>query len=139
MRWRMGWLPARPVGCSRCEAEHASRNHLVGCLDVARRLGVPFDAEPNPIDYFLNKYLPVKKVKNIAKPLSPDEMHLYDHWHILGDILFEIEQICLPDEDFTNRSAASDSHKLLNWYRHRERPRITTSSYVRILEANSSK
>jgi hypothetical protein len=32
-RWRMGWLSARPIAC-RCGAPHASRSHLILCLDV---------------------------------------------------------------------------------------------------------
>jgi hypothetical protein len=135
-RWRMGWLPARKVGCPRCGAGHASRNHLIACLDVARRLGVPASSRPNPLDFFLNTYLPEKKVR-LNIPLSPDELLLCQHWPVLCAILSEIEQICLPDEDFTLRSDDSDSYKLINWYRHREWPRITTSSYVRILEENA--
>jgi hypothetical protein len=135
-RWRMGWLPARRVGCSRCGAGHASRNHLITCLDVAHRLGVPSSSRPNPLDFFLNTYLPEKKVR-LNTPLSPDELLLCQHWPVLCAILFEIEQICLPDEDFTLRSHDSDSYKLINWYRHREWPRITTSSYVQILAENA--
>ncbi|KAI8875143.1 hypothetical protein K501DRAFT_135375, partial [Backusella circina FSU 941] len=105
LRWRMGWLPARPVRCSRCDAEHSSRNHLIGCLDVARRLGVSIMTAPNPLDYFLNKYLPEKKNKLMTMPLSADDVHLYRYWPALNTIMFEIEQICLPDGDFTNRSA----------------------------------
>jgi hypothetical protein len=135
-RWRMGWLPARRVGCHYCGADHASRSHLIVCLDVARRLGVPSSSLPNPLDFFLNTYLPEKKVR-LHSPLSPVELHLCQHWPVLCEILFEIEQICLPDEDFTYRSDDSDSYKLINWYRHREWPRITTSSYVRILAENA--
>jgi hypothetical protein len=135
-RWRMGWLPARPVGCSRCGAEHASRAHLLSCLNVARRLDVPDSSLPNPLDFFLNTYLPEKKVR-LHTPLNAIELHLCQYWPILCEILFEIEQICLPNEDFTHRSDESASYKLINWYRHREWPRITTSSYVRILAENA--
>ncbi|KAG0852483.1 hypothetical protein G6F16_013877 [Rhizopus arrhizus] len=50
LRWRMGWLPARPIDCS-CGPIHASRAHLLSCLRVAERLNLPADIKPNPLDY----------------------------------------------------------------------------------------
>jgi hypothetical protein len=133
-RWRMGWLPARPIAC-RCGAPHASRSHLIHCLDVARHLDLPVDAQPNPIDHLLNCFLPVRKSR-LHSPLSADEMHLCKYWLTLLVILCEIDQICMPDEEFSAASLDHRSDLLLNWCSHREWPRITTSSYIRILQEN---
>jgi hypothetical protein len=133
-RWRMGWLPGRPIAC-RCGTPHATRSHLILCLDVARRLDLPVDAQPNPIDHFLNRFLPVRK-NRLHSPLTADEMHLCKYWPTLLVIMCEIDQICLPDEDFSAASLDHRSDLLLDWYSHREWPRITTSSYIRILQEN---
>ncbi|KAI8360897.1 hypothetical protein EDC96DRAFT_445036, partial [Choanephora cucurbitarum] len=37
LRWKMEWLPARPVSC-RYGHPQAFRNHLLSCLFVASRL-----------------------------------------------------------------------------------------------------
>jgi hypothetical protein len=133
-RWRMGWLPARPIACH-CGAPHATRSHLILCLDVARRLDLPVAAQPNPIDHFLNRFLPVRK-NRLHSPLKAEEMHLCKYWPTLLVIMCEIDQICLPDEEFSDASLDHQSDLLLNWYSHREWPRITTSSYIRILQEN---
>ncbi|ORE06461.1 hypothetical protein BCV72DRAFT_335919 [Rhizopus microsporus var. microsporus] len=54
LRWRMGWLPGRPIAC-RCGHSHASRAHLLSCLRVATRLNVALNTRPNPLDYVLNQ------------------------------------------------------------------------------------
>jgi hypothetical protein len=133
-RWRMGWLPGRPIAC-RCGAPHATRSHLIHCLNVASRLDLPADAQPNPIDHFLNRFLPVRK-NRLSSPLSADELHLCKYWPTLLTIMCEIDQICLPDEEFSAASLDHESDLLLHWYRHREWPRITASSYIRILQEN---
>ncbi|KAI8878007.1 hypothetical protein K501DRAFT_277919 [Backusella circina FSU 941] len=74
-RWHMSWPSARKIVCSRCGAAHASHAHLIVCLDVSCRLGVPSSAMPNPLNYFLNAYFPEKKSK-LNTPLTPLEMHL---------------------------------------------------------------
>ncbi|KAG1461825.1 hypothetical protein G6F46_004607 [Rhizopus delemar] len=67
VRWRMGWLPRRPIAC-RCGHPHASRAHLLSCLRVARRLGVVPNTRPNPLDYVLNQ-LPHKLPAYHSRPL----------------------------------------------------------------------
>ncbi|KAI7873535.1 hypothetical protein K492DRAFT_115027, partial [Lichtheimia hyalospora FSU 10163] len=54
LRWRMGWLPGKPIQCI-CGEDHTSRRHLYTCLDVAARLHISPTISPNPIDHFLNK------------------------------------------------------------------------------------
>ncbi|KAI9334054.1 hypothetical protein BD770DRAFT_332882, partial [Pilaira anomala] len=77
VRWRMGWLPARPVGCNRCLHTHASRRPLIACLSVATRLGVSETALPNPLDYFLNTYLPTQKpILASFIYMNPKQKHL---------------------------------------------------------------
>ncbi|KAI8875988.1 hypothetical protein K501DRAFT_157304, partial [Backusella circina FSU 941] len=91
LRWRMGWLPARPVRCSQCDAEHASRNHLIGCLDVARRLGLP-KTYHHPLDTILN-YLPLKQAK--TKPLQIQEYLFWkDRWPAILFFLLKVDEIC---------------------------------------------
>ncbi|KAI8979623.1 hypothetical protein BDF20DRAFT_800994, partial [Mycotypha africana] len=105
IRWRMGWLPARPAGCTRCHAPHASRSHLLQCLSVSARLNLPPTIEPNPLDYFLNTYLPTKKPSTSpaerTHPLTAQHQHLTTYWPILCQIMLEIDQICHPDAEFT--------------------------------------
>ncbi|CAO3657892.1 unnamed protein product, partial [Rhizopus stolonifer] len=100
VRWRMGWLPARPIDCS-CGPIHASRAHLLQCLRVAERLNLPPDIKPNPLDYVLN-HLPSKI------PLRHSAF-LYSRWSswwpVVCSILLEIDKICLPEGNFTGSSA----------------------------------
>ena len=63
LRWRMGWLPGKPIQCTNCNNNRTSRHHLIECLDIAYQLDLPPDARPNPIDHLLNK-LPRKPPKN---------------------------------------------------------------------------
>lgn len=113
-RWRMGWLPARPVPC-RCGHPHASRNHLLSCLSVATRLGIPADAKPNPLDHVLN-LLPISKT-----PPAPAAQHNQillrwaSWWPTICSILLEIEQICLPDKDFSSAASDTQGTALLEW------------------------
>ena len=118
VRWRMGWLPARPVACSRCTHGHASRRHLLSCLSVASRLGVDENATPNPLDYFLNTYLPLEKpIIASSVYLKPKQKHLVTHWPILCTIMLEIDRICHPDKDFSAASLDDTGYSLLlKWY-----------------------
>ncbi|KAG0905056.1 hypothetical protein G6F33_012466 [Rhizopus arrhizus] len=98
----MGWLPGRPIAC-RCGHPHASRAHLLSCLRVAIRLNVALNTRPNPLDYVLNQ-LPRK----IPARHSPSHLSRWSAWWpVVCTILFEIEQICQPDEEFS--PAASDT------------------------------
>lgn len=102
LRWRMGWLPGRPIAC-RCGHPHASRAHLLSCLRVAIRLNVALNTRPNPLDYVLNQLprkLPVRHSPSLLSRWSA-------WWPVVCTILFEIEQICQPDEEFS--PAASDT------------------------------
>ncbi|KAI8987228.1 hypothetical protein BDF20DRAFT_832179 [Mycotypha africana] len=120
LRWKMGWLPARPIGCNKCGAPHASRNHLLSCLSVHARLNLPISAEPNPIDYFLNTYLPKKKPKLSpvmrTTPLSSKQKHLVEYWPVLCTIMLEIDQICHPDTEFTGAALTTSEIPLLKWF-----------------------
>ncbi|KAL4205600.1 hypothetical protein AB4K20DRAFT_1963925 [Rhizopus microsporus] len=92
----MGWLPGRPIAC-RCGHPHASRAHLLSCLRVAIRLNVALNTRPNPLDYVLNQ-LPRK----IPVRHSPSLLSRWSAWWpVVCAILFEIEQICQPDEEFS--------------------------------------
>ena len=122
VRWRMGWLPARPVAC-RCGAPHASRTHLFSCLNVASRLTfsgkVP--GGPNPLDYFLN-LLPTKKPRLSLDPQDTSSClrskayaFWFSRWPVLCAILLEIDQICHPDEEFSGRALQTSGLKFLRW------------------------
>ncbi|KAG1442363.1 hypothetical protein G6F56_011092 [Rhizopus delemar] len=109
LRWRMGWLPARPIDCS-CGPVHASRSHLLSCLRVAERLNLPLDIKPNSLDYVLN-LLPRKL------PAYPSQA-LYSRWSswwpVICQVLLEIEQICQPDGTFTGPSIDTSGSLFLN-------------------------
>ncbi|CEG66049.1 hypothetical protein RMATCC62417_02701 [Rhizopus microsporus] len=97
----MDWLPGRPKPC-RCGHPHVSRRHLLDCLRVASRLNVALHTRPTPLGYALNQ-LPRKL------PVAHSS-HLFARWSacwpVVWQVFFEIEQICQPDEEFSN--AASD-------------------------------
>ncbi|KAG1446993.1 hypothetical protein G6F56_009399 [Rhizopus delemar] len=117
LRWRMGWLPARPVDC-RCGPVHASRKHLLSCLQVADRLNVAINTLPNSLDFVINQ-LP-KKI-----PLSPSTT-LYSRWSlwwpVVCQVLFEIETICQPEEEFSTTASNTSGSELLNKLQPRPRP-----------------
>jgi hypothetical protein len=119
VRWRMGWLPARPVGCNRCQHRHASRSHLIECLNVATRLGLTTDVNPNPVDYFLNTYLPLDKPPSFRAPKKPNakQAYLIKYWHELCIIMREIDMVCHPDQEFSTAAMDDTGYlKLLKWY-----------------------
>jgi hypothetical protein len=118
VRWRMGWLPARPLPCSKCGGVvHASRTHLLACLSVASRLNITGETTPNPLDYFLNNFLPTKKPVLLGiRPLTAKQAHLVQYWPELCQILLEMDQICLPDEEFPAEALAATGSQLLSWY-----------------------
>jgi hypothetical protein len=115
LRWKMGWLPGRPIAC-RCGHAHASRRHLVECLSVTSRLGVPLDAKPNPLDFVLNQ---LPKLKHT--PSSFDQRHKQSltrwssWWPTVCAIFVEIDQICLPDEEFSTGASDAQGLTLLKW------------------------
>ena len=122
LRWRMGWLPARPVVCNRCGAPHASRDHLVVCLSVAQRLNVSFLAR-HPLDYFLNTFLPIKKpTASSSASLTTLEKHFVTYWPIFCTIMMEIDVICHPDEEFPAEAANPTGDRLLQWFKDRPNP-----------------
>ncbi|KAI9329890.1 hypothetical protein BD770DRAFT_453831 [Pilaira anomala] len=118
VRWRMGWLPARPVGCNKCAHTHASRRHLIACLSVATRLGVSETALPNPLDYFLNTYLPTQKpIIASSIYMNPKQKHLVKYWPVLCAIMLEIDMICHPDQEFSSAALDDTGYSLLlEWY-----------------------
>ncbi|CDH56230.1 hypothetical protein RO3G_07988 [Lichtheimia corymbifera JMRC:FSU:9682] len=121
MRWRMGWLPGRPIECV-CGNDHTSRRHLYTCLDVATRLQVPMDAQPNPIDHLLNQ-LPT------TRPRKQSVISFWEtRWPHLMDILSEIDQRCHPHED--KPDAANLGAQFLQWLRTDHPPPPTSSTDV---------
>ncbi|KAG1032432.1 hypothetical protein G6F43_013772 [Rhizopus delemar] len=125
LRWRMGWLPARPVNC-RCGPVHASRHHLLSCLRVAERLHVAPNTQPNPLDYVLNQ-LPKKL------PCSPSSA-LFSRWSlwwpVVCQVLFEIEQICQPNEEFSATAAITSGSLLLDKLKPLSRPTRSSGSFI---------
>ena len=100
VRWRMGWLPARPINCS-CGPVHASRAHLLQCLRVAERLDLPPDIKPNPLDYVLNQLphkIPIRHSASLFSRWS-------SWWPVVCSIFLEIDKICLPEGTFIGSSA----------------------------------
>lgn len=119
LRWRMGWLPGRPITC-RCSAARTSRHHLIDCLDIAYQLDLPTDVTPNPIDHLLNK-LPRRL------PFSPRIINDWNHhWPRLMAIMADIDQVCHPDEE---KPEAEDSgQQFLDWINPPPPPPTTTTS-----------
>ncbi|KAG1043810.1 hypothetical protein G6F43_011575 [Rhizopus delemar] len=109
VRWRMGWLPGRPIAC-RCGHPHASRAHLLSCLRVARRLGVAPNTRPNPPDYVLNQ-LP-HKLPAYHSPALFSRWSAW--WPTICEIMFEVEQICQPEEEFTSEASDITGQLLLD-------------------------
>ncbi|EPB87869.1 hypothetical protein HMPREF1544_05276 [Mucor circinelloides 1006PhL] len=117
LRWRMGWLPARPVPC-RCGASHASRNHLLECLGVASLLLFSdifpgADYLPNPLDFWLNQ-LPPKKPSASKLVSSLSFCDCTDDGEPLNDLL-DIDIICHPDAEFTGKALDTSGSALLEW------------------------
>ncbi|KAG1451395.1 hypothetical protein G6F56_008099 [Rhizopus delemar] len=105
----MGWLPGRPINC-RCGPIHASRAHLLSCLRVAERLNVATNSTPNPLDYVLT-LLPQKiPVRHSAFLLS----RWSSWWPVICKVLLEMEQSCLPEEEFIGPSADTSGSLFLN-------------------------
>ncbi|CAO0801022.1 unnamed protein product [Mucor circinelloides] len=116
LRWRMGWLPARPVPC-RCGASHASRNHLLECLGVASLLLFSdifpgADYLPNPLDFWLNQ-LPPKKPS--ASKLVSSLSFWSRCWPVILQIFLDIDIICHPDAEFTGKALDTSGSALLEW------------------------
>jgi len=116
VRWRMGWLPARPVPC-RCGASHASRNHLLECLGVASLLLFSdifpgADYLPNPLDFWLNQ-LPPKKPS--ASKLVSSLSFWSRCWPVILQIFLDIDIICHPDAEFTGKALDTSGSALLEW------------------------
>ncbi|KAI9473665.1 MAG: hypothetical protein EXX96DRAFT_578855, partial [Benjaminiella poitrasii] len=87
------------------------------CLSIASRLGIPADSQPNPLDFFLNTYLPLTKpVLRGARPLTEAQTHLVSFWPTLCLIMQEIDVICHPDEDFPLVALQPSGSSLLSWY-----------------------
>ncbi|KAF1796895.1 hypothetical protein V8B55DRAFT_1394601 [Mucor lusitanicus] len=117
LRWRMGWLPARPVPC-RCGAPHASRNHLLECLGVATTLLFPGDPRgadylPNPLDFWLNR-LPRTQPSSASTLLS---LHSFwsVRWPVILQVFLDIDMICHPDAEFTGKALDSSGSAFLDW------------------------
>ena len=94
LRWKMGWLPGKPKPCRNCNMINTltSRTHLTTCLRIHVRLQLPIILI-SPIDYILNT-LPTKPVLHHGKK------HYWERvWPMVCQLLFEIEQLCLPPDD----------------------------------------
>lgn len=115
VRWKMGWLPARPIAC-RCGHPHASRNHLLLCLSVAERLDVPADSAPNPLDFVLNQLPKLSCPPSIHAQRSDANLLRWNTWWpTICAIMVEIEMICLPDEEFSEAAQNTEGLTLLKW------------------------
>jgi hypothetical protein len=116
LRWRMGWLPARPVACSRCGASHASRNHLIACLSVANRLGISADTKPNPLDYVINQLPVLKEAPSFNDQRYAKSLVRWSNWWpVLCSIMVEMDMICLPGEEFSELACDSSGSTFLEW------------------------
>jgi hypothetical protein len=116
LRWRMGWLPARPVPC-RCGAPHASRNHLLECLGVTAKLlflDDPPGADylPNPLDFWLNR---LPRAQPSASQLASAHAFWSVRWPVMLQILLDIDIICHPDAEFTGAALVSSGSAFLDW------------------------
>jgi exonuclease III len=115
LRWKMGWLPARPIAC-RCGHPHASRQHLLACLNVATRLNVPADSLPNPLDFVLNQLPLVKFTPAEFKQRHSQQLIRWSRWWpVLCTIFLEIDMICLPDSEFSDVAQNTEGLTLLSW------------------------
>jgi hypothetical protein len=114
IRWRMGWLPARPVPC-RCGASHASRSHLLRCLNVASRLGVPVDSSPNPLDFVLNQLPTIHCPPPSSQQKTQKYLRWSSWWPTICSVLLEIDLICHPDEEFPSNAMDTSGQTLLEW------------------------
>jgi hypothetical protein len=114
LRWKMGWLPARPIAC-RCGHPHASRQHLLVCLDVANRLRVPHDSTPNPLDFVINQLPKVKLPPSSEKQKQHSLYRWSNWWPMVCAIMLEMDMICLPDSEFSDKTSDTDGLTLLNW------------------------
>jgi hypothetical protein len=115
LRWKMGWLPARPIAC-RCGHPHASRNHLLQCLNVAGRLHVSPTASPNPLDFVINKLPRVKFTPSEHQQRVSNQLSRWSNWWpMVCQILLEIDMICLPDSEFSEAAQNTEGLTLLHW------------------------
>ncbi|CEP11733.1 hypothetical protein [Parasitella parasitica] len=119
LRWRMGWLPARPVPCH-CGAPHASRAHLLACLAVPSRLQFANDSPsvsyllPNPLDFWLNK-LPRKRPSTNT---ALDSLHSFWslRWPVILTVLLDMNRICHSDAEFTDQALDTSGTDFINWF-----------------------
>ncbi|KAK4513149.1 uncharacterized protein ATC70_012943 [Mucor velutinosus] len=116
LRWRMGWLPARPVPC-RCGAPHASRNHLLECLGVVSKLlftDDPLGAGylPNPLDFWLNR---LPRMQPSASKLVSSRSFWSVRWPVMLQIFLDIDMICHPDAEFTGKALDLSGSAFLDW------------------------
>ena len=94
VRWRMGWIPGKPVPCL-CGGGSTSRSHLMVCPLVPSFLWscLPFPPSSyvgHHIDYVLN-LLP----RSAAAPCPP-------YWLALCQILYEFDKLCHPDVEYNS-------------------------------------
>ena len=103
LRWRMGWLPGKPIPCTHCHSDRTSRHHLLACLSVADELDVDMDCEPNPIDYLLNQ-LPRHRPRDRATIT-----YWNYHWPRLMVIMEQIDRICFVPPPSSSSTLEEDS------------------------------
>lgn len=99
LRWKMGWLPGKPQVCRNCISNNnnnrTTRTHLTTCLQIHSKLNMSI-VYISPIDEILNQ-LPRYTVTQNWKI-----NHWRRVWPSVCELLFKIEQLCLPAEEEVN-------------------------------------
>ncbi|KAI8096035.1 hypothetical protein BDF21DRAFT_314635, partial [Thamnidium elegans] len=96
LRWKMGWLPGKPQVCRNCNSNNrTTRTHLTTCLRIHNKLNMSI-IYISPIDEVLN-HLPRYTITNNWK-----KNYWRRVWPIVCELLFKIEQLCLPAEEEVN-------------------------------------
>jgi hypothetical protein len=99
LRWKMGWLPGKPQVCRNCLSQNTNnrttRAHLTTCLQIHNELNMSI-IYISPIDEILNQ-LPRYTVTN-----SWRKNYWRRVWPIVCELLYKIEQLCLPADEEVN-------------------------------------
>lgn len=120
VRWRMGWLPARPLPC-RCGAPHASRDHLMSCLSIASKLQIDPSIKPNPVDFVLN-LLPRRKPTQLSSPLQHHHARWLEWWPVLCQFFLQVDLICHPNAIWLETVLDPTDNHFLKWFIQPETP-----------------
>ncbi|KAG2224393.1 hypothetical protein INT45_002932 [Circinella minor] len=86
IRWRLGWLPGGKIkACQTCGFENFHKNHAISCLNIHKRLEIPYHITSDPISHLLNQ-LPQ------SKPTSHKKINFWKNiWPTICTILVEID------------------------------------------------